>query len=117
MTGLDPKTASARLEKAGADVIGFACGLMTKSRDSSEWYPGATALLKEMRQGTDKYLYVAPDAGLPELIEGKTVWPASPEQMALEVPNWINNGARILGGCCGTTLEHGSKLRAALRKG
>jgi len=116
MMGLDPITASAKLQEAGADVVGFACGLMTKSCDSSEWYPGATALLKEMKQGTDRYLRVLPDAGLPELIDGKTVWPASPEEMASEVPNWVNTDARIIGGCCGTTLEHLRKISAVLRE-
>ena len=116
MMGLDPITASAKLQEAGADVVGFACGLMTKSRDSSEWYPGATALLKEMKQGTDRYLRVLPDAGLPKLIDDKTVWPASPEEMASEIPNWVNTDARIIGGCCGTTLEHLRKISAVLRE-
>ena len=116
MMGLDPKAASARLQEVGADVIGFACGLMTKSRDSSEWYPGATALLREIKQGTDKYLSVMPDAGLPQLLNGKTVWPASPEEMASEVLNWVEAGARIVGGCCGTTLEHARKISAVLRE-
>jgi len=115
ITGHDPKTASAMLQEAGADVVGFGCGLMTKSLDTSEWYPAATALLKEVKQGTDRYLFMVPDAGLAQLIKGKTVYPASPEEMAGEVLNWVDVGARIVGGCCGTSIEHGRKVSAVLR--
>jgi len=92
MQGLDPKTASARLNETGAEVIGFSCGLMTKS------------------------LMIMPDPGVPVLIEDKTVWPVSPEEMASEVPNWIDVGARIIAGCCGTSLEHGMKVSDVVRE-
>jgi 5-methyltetrahydrofolate--homocysteine methyltransferase len=114
--GLDPQAATVRLHKTDAEVIGAACGLMTKSLDTSEWYPAATALLKEIRQGTDKYIMIQPDPGQPQLVNGKTVWPVSPEEMASEVMNWVNVGARIVGGCCGTGLEHGIKILAVLRE-
>lgn len=117
MVGVDPKAASARLQEAGADVVGASCGLMTKSLDTSEWFPAATILVKEMRQGCSSPLSIQPDPGIPQLINGKTVWPVSPEEMANEVPNWIDTGARIIGGCCGTTLEHYRKLSAVLREG
>lgn len=115
MMGLDPVAASARLQETGAEIIGANCGLMTKSLNTSEWCPAATTLVKEMRQGTDKYLSIAPDPGLPQLINGKTVWPVSPEEVAKEVPNWVDAGARIVGGCCGTNLEHMRKISAVLR--
>jgi len=116
MTGLDPKAASAKLQEAGADVVGFNCGLMTKSLDTSEWYPAATILLKEMKQGTDKYLLALPDAGLAQLISDRTVYPASPGEMASEVLNWVDVGARIVGGCCGTSIEHGRRVSAVLKE-
>lgn len=115
MMGLEPKAASAILHETGAEVIGAACGLMSKSKDISEWwYPAATALLKEVRRGTDKYLAILPDAGLAQLINDKTVYPAPPEGMASEVLNWIDVGARIVGGCCGTGLEHGRRISTVL---
>jgi 5-methyltetrahydrofolate--homocysteine methyltransferase len=115
MMGLDPKTSAARLQEAGADVVGTNCGLMTKSLDTSEWYPAATTLIEELRQGTDKYLCMQPDAGLARLVEGKTVYPASPEEMASEVLNWVNAGVNLVGGCCGTGLEHYRKIMKVLR--
>jgi 5-methyltetrahydrofolate--homocysteine methyltransferase len=116
MTGLDPETASARLQKTGAEVIGFHCGLMTKSENCLDWYPAATALLKEIKQATDRYLLIAPDAGLPQLIDGRTIYPASPKEMASEVLNWVDAGARLIGGCCGTSLEHGRMSAAVIRE-
>jgi 5-methyltetrahydrofolate--homocysteine methyltransferase len=116
MMGVDAKAASARSQDAGADVIGANCGLMTKSIDSLEWCPAATALVKEMRQGCDKPLAMQPDPGVPQLIDSKTVWPVSPEQMASEVPNWIDAGAFLVGGCCGTNLEHYRQILAKVRE-
>jgi 5-methyltetrahydrofolate--homocysteine methyltransferase len=116
MLGVDPGTASATLEEAGVDVIGSSCGLMTKSTDPLEWYPSATTLVKEMRKGCSKPLSIQPDPGIPQLINGKTVWPVSPEEYAREVPNLIDAGARIIGGCCGTSLEHYRKIAEVVRE-
>ena len=116
MMGLDPKAASAKLQEAGAEIIGANCGLMTRSKDSNEWYPAATTLVKEMRRGTDRYLSIGPDAGLAQLINGKTVYPASPEEMAREVSNWVSAGARIVGGDCGSNLEHMRKIATVLQE-
>ena len=116
MMGLTPQEASAKLESAGVEVIGGSCGLMTKSLDSSKWYPAATTLVKAMRQGCSKPLSIQPDAGLAQLINDKTVYPASPQEMASEVPSWIDAGARVIGGCCGTNLEHYRKISAVIRE-
>lgn len=111
MMGLDPIEASARLEDSGVDVIGASCGLMKREEDAYAYYEGATALLLQMRKGTGKPLSIQPNAGMARLVNGHTVYPASPLEMANEVPNWIAAGARILGGCCGTSLEHYRAIR------
>ena len=116
LMGLDPKTAAAKLHEGGAEVIGFSCGSMTKSQNPADYYRAATALLKEIKQGTDRYLVALPNAGEARLIDGKTVHPATPELMANEVLNWIDAGARLVGGCCGTGLEHGKKIAAVIKK-
>jgi 5-methyltetrahydrofolate--homocysteine methyltransferase len=116
MMGLDPEAASAKLQEAGADVIGGSCGLMTKSTNPSQWYPAATKLVKEMRRGCSAPLSIQPDPGIPQLIDGKTVWPVSPLEMAKEVSNWIDAGARIVGGCCGTSLEHYRKIAMVIQE-
>jgi 5-methyltetrahydrofolate--homocysteine methyltransferase len=115
MVGADPQTASARCQEAGADVIGFNCGLMSRdSHDPQQWYSGATELLKQVRQGTDRPMCSLPDPCLPELIDGLTVWAASPEDMARVIPDWVEAGARVVGGCCGTTLQHYQKVSEVL---
>ena len=116
MMGHNPKESASRFQEAGADVFGTNCGLMTKSTDSSEWYPAATSLVKEMRLGCDIPLCIMPDPGMPRLVNDKTVWPASPEEMASEVLNWVDAGARVIGGCCGTNLEHYRSISEILKQ-
>ena len=106
MMGLDPVTASAKLESAGVEIIGGSCGLMSKVGDGSDYYRAATALVKEMRKGCSKPLVIQPNAGMPLLVEGQTLYPATPAQMAEEVEHWVCAGARLVGGCCGTNLDH-----------
>lgn len=98
MMGQDPKTASEMVDKAGSDLVCFNCGLVD--------YKESTEVIKLMKEGTSKYLGAMPDAGLPELIQGVTVHPLTPEDAAREIPNWIRAGAHFVGGCCGTTLKH-----------
>ena len=117
MIGLDPATSAARLDEAGADIIGTNCGSMTESLDPSAWYPAATPLFEEMRQGSPKCMCIQPDAGLARLEEEESVYPAPADEMAREVSNWVKAGARILGGCCGTTLEHFRQISAVIGGG
>ena len=95
------------MEEAGADIIGSICGGIN--------YEETTAVLKEMRTACSKPLAAKPNAGTPELIDGKLVYPTTQEQMAKEAPNWVSAGARIVSGCCGTTPEHIAKVMAVLK--
>jgi 5-methyltetrahydrofolate--homocysteine methyltransferase len=105
-SGLGPREGSEKLQSTGAEVIGAICGLMTKSTDTSEWYAAVMDLVKELRKGSHKPLAIQPDAGLAQLTGTRTIYPARPDQMAKEVLNWVDAGARLVGGCCGTSLEH-----------
>jgi 5-methyltetrahydrofolate--homocysteine methyltransferase len=118
MMGHDPATGSRMLKLAGADVVGASCGLMKHAEDASDpknYFQFATQLVQEMRRGFEGYLSIQPNAGLAKLVDGQTVYPATPEQMAQEAPNWIKAGARIIGGCCGTSLEHYRQLSKAIK--
>jgi len=108
LMGYDVKWASARLQEAGADVVGSSCGGISPIGD-------ALTVVKEMRQGCDRPLAMRPDAGLVQLIDGKNVYPVTPEQMAKEVPGWIAAGASIVGGCCGASLKHIEAISAAVK--
>lgn len=107
MMGYDVEKASIMLAEAGADVVGAICG---------QWsYQDGIGIINEMREATDKFLGCQPDAGLPYLSEGKTIYPATPEDMACAVPRWIQAGARVVGGCCGTTLEHYARISQLIK--
>ena len=106
--GLDPTAGAKNLEKMGADVIGVQCGSIS--------YRDTTATLAEIRGACSKPLSARPNAGTPQLVDNKTIYPATPDMMAQEAPNWVQAGARIVGGCCGTTPEHIAKVTKALKK-
>jgi 5-methyltetrahydrofolate--homocysteine methyltransferase len=95
--GVDIKTAVDELSKAGADVIGTNC-----------WNPLSEIceIIRRMRPLTQKPLAAEPNAGQPRLVNGKTVFDESPEKMADGMEELVTAGARIIGGCCGTTAEH-----------
>jgi 5-methyltetrahydrofolate--homocysteine methyltransferase len=97
LTGADIPVAAAMLEGLGVDVIGFNCGLGPKQMLS---------LLKELRQCTSLPIIVMPNAGLPEAVNGQTVYNVSPEEFAQDMRNIAEIGVSYLGGCCGTTPEH-----------
>jgi len=85
------------LDEAGADVLGTNCG--TGISDMIE-------IVREMRRFTEKPILAEPNAGLPVLEGGKTVYKETAQEMADRVPDLVAAGAQIVGGCCGTTPEH-----------
>ena len=104
MMGVKPEQAAQDLEAAGADVVGANCGA------GADLVVGVIAL---MRPVTDLPLWAKPNAGLPELVQGETVFRETPEQMAARFPDLVEAGASIIGGCCGTTPDHIRALVAA----
>jgi 5-methyltetrahydrofolate--homocysteine methyltransferase len=117
LMGHDPATASRLVQEAGADVVGASCGLMKRAEDASDphsYFQFATSLVEEMRSSCTAPLSIQPNAGLAQNVEGKTIYPATPEELAEAGPDWVRAGARIVGGCCGTNLEHYRELKAAI---
>ena len=102
MMGVSPREAAEKLDQAGADVIGANCGSVGPAQ--------VTDILKEMAQVTTKPLVAKPNAGIPEVINDREVFPVSPEEMAVHVPMWIAAGARVVSGCCGAGPEHIAKI-------
>ena len=107
MTGADPAAMVAMLEGMGADAIGVNCSL------------GPRAL----RGVVEAYLACAsvpvlfkPNAGLPKVVDGKTVYDVLPREFAEEVAALIGRGVRIAGGCCGTTPGYIRKMKQLLCK-
>ena len=95
--GVDPERAVIVLENEGADGVGANCGTGPEV---------LYKVLKIMKKVSKTYLMVEPNAGMPELVEGKVVYPASPEVMADFAERFIKLGLNLIGGCCGTTPLH-----------
>lgn len=107
MMGVKPKQGAAELEAAGADVVGANCG---------SGIVDIIEVAKLMRPATSLPLWFKPNAGMPELINGETVFRETPEEMAGHLPDLIGAGAGIIGGCCGTTPDHIRLFVAEARK-
>ncbi|MBK8799841.1 MAG: bifunctional homocysteine S-methyltransferase/methylenetetrahydrofolate reductase [Anaerolineales bacterium] len=106
MTGYAPDAVAARLRAAGADVVGVNCSVGPASMlQTLEHFRAAVG---------DAPLIVMPNAGFPERVEGRFYYPSSPEYFARETAPFLDQGADIIGGCCGTTPMHIRAMRAAL---
>jgi len=101
--GVDCRAAVEKLTEAGADVLGSNCG-----NGIEQMLP----IAREFREITDKPILIQANAGLPQIENGVTVFRQSPEHMARWVPDLIEAGVSIVGGCCGTTPEHIRLIRA-----
>ncbi|WP_305043130.1 homocysteine S-methyltransferase family protein [Geoalkalibacter sp.] len=103
--GTPPEAAAVTLDGLGVDVVGTNCGLGPD---------GIFALLEKMRAVTSLPLISQANAGLPQLIDGQTIFPGTPDDMTAFHGRMIALGVRIIGGCCGTTPAHIRAIRAAL---
>ncbi|KAF0217286.1 MAG: 5-methyltetrahydrofolate--homocysteine [Geobacteraceae bacterium] len=103
--GTPPEAAAITLEAAGADIVGSNCGLGVD---------GIYDILAAMRRVTRLPLISQANAGLPQLKDGKTVFPGTPEEMTAYHDRMLELGVRVIGGCCGTTPAHISAIRDAL---
>ncbi|MFL5679929.1 MAG: homocysteine S-methyltransferase family protein, partial [Chloroflexota bacterium] len=105
--GTTPDTAARAVFAAGVDAVGVNCGAG----------PQACLDAVELIARDDDVtlpLSIMPNAGLPQRIGGQFVYAAGPEYFAGVVPRFVSAGARIVGGCCGTTPEHIAAMRRAL---
>ncbi len=107
MMGLDVPLAVQGLTEAGADVLGTNCGEVNLQEMAE--------IIKEMRSLTDKPLLAQPNAGKPTLIEGKTTYNQSPEEMSADVKKLMEAGVNIIGGCCGTTPDHLARMAQVIK--
>ena len=90
------------LEAAGADIVGSNCG---------NGMENMILIAGEFKKFTKLPIIIQSNAGIPELIEGKAVYPESPEFMAEKSKELLAAGVSIVGGCCGTTPEHIRAIR------
>ena len=106
MMGVDPVSAMNAVIKEGADIVGANCGngiermieIVSRMRAANKTVP----------------ILVHANAGLPKNVNGQTVFPETPEDMAKAAPKLAAAGANIIGGCCGTTPAHIKAIKEAL---
>lgn len=106
LTGGDVASVTAMLEGLGVDAIGFNCGLGPEQM---------LKLLPELTACCSIPIVMNPNAGLPSVVNGKTVFNVEPEEFAQQVKLLVENGASVVGGCCGTTPAHIRELVATCK--
>jgi 5-methyltetrahydrofolate--homocysteine methyltransferase len=108
MMGVSPAEAAVAAVNAGADIVGANCG---------KGYEGMEQIIEEIRNALPGIpIIIQANAGLPELIDGESIFPATPKEMADQNPLWIKAGVNIIGGCCGTTDKHIRAIRDEIDK-
>ncbi|WP_312371785.1 homocysteine S-methyltransferase family protein [Lachnoclostridium sp.] len=95
--GTDPKTALIVLQSLGADAVGVNC---------SSGPEKMSEVIKQMLPVANVPLIAKPNAGLPKLVQDKTVFTMDAEEFATSCKIFLELGVSILGGCCGTTPKH-----------
>src|SRR5579863_851775 len=108
LDGSTPEVFTPRLDALAPDVLGCNCSV------------GPVAMLdgiERMRALTSRPLSAQPNAGIPRSVEGRNIYLCSPEYMASYARKFVAAGARLVGGCCGTTPDHIRVMKSALRVG
>jgi len=107
LTGVAPQQAAMHLRGLGVDVIGLNCGVGPLT---------SLEVLRALAPLVDVPLAIQPNAGFPRRVGGRTLYPlASPELFSEFAQQAVTLGARLIGGCCGTTPQHIAAVARALR--
>ena len=106
LTGADVQTAVAMLEGLGVDALGLNCGF-----GPEQMLP----LVDQLEKCCSIPILVSPNAGLPVVVNGQTMYNVPPEDFARTMAEIVRKGAWMVGGCCGTTPEHIAAEVAACR--
>ena len=101
MTGADPCAMVAMLEGMGADAIGINCSFGPRKLMN---------VIEEHLKYASIPVIFKPNAGLPTVKEGKTVYDLAPDDFAADMADAVNHGVRAVGGCCGTTPDYIKEL-------
>lgn len=100
--GTDPETAVVILKSLGADLIGTNCSFGPELM---------VDIVRKMHSAGSGFLSVKPNAGLPEIVDGISVYKETADNFANLVSKFVNDGGRLIGGCCGTTPEFIKAIR------
>ncbi len=106
MTGTSPEAAVALLEGLRVDALGLNCSLAPAQMEGA---------VRRMLAVSSTPVVVKPNAGLPRDEGGKTVYSLGADDFARDIASLVKLGARVVGGCCGTTPEYIKKIKLALQ--
>ena len=106
LLGTPPEVAVSVFEAVGADIIGANCSLGPE---------GLYEVAKVMARVARVPLMFQPNAGLPKLVDGKTVYPAPPEELAEYAKKFLDLGVAVIGSCCGSTPEHTRAMAGVIK--
>lgn len=105
LMGTDPFTAALVLKSLGVYMTGTNCSLGTDQ---------SLEIIEKMGRMHGTYLFAKPNAGLPEMIDGKVLYKESAEKFAQIAPEFVKLGVRLFGGCCGTTPEFVAAIKKSV---
>jgi 5-methyltetrahydrofolate--homocysteine methyltransferase len=108
MMGVKPADMFNRYKEMGAAMIGANCGTTLENMEKIQQEYATT------QPGFP--LWAKPNAGLPRLVDGETVFDVTPEQMAEYAKKYVALGARVVGGCCGNLPEHIAAIAKAVKQ-
>jgi methionine synthase I (cobalamin-dependent) len=103
-SGHAPETYARHAERHGVAALGVNCGRDIGMEDISE-------IVRRYRRETDLPLFARPNAGTPRQEDERWIYPHTPEAMAARLPELLEAGVSMIGGCCGTTPEHIAAFR------
>lgn len=107
MMGVKPFQMAEIFNELPVDALGINCG---KSLEDN------LSVLKTLQESTTKPIWFKPNAGLPTSNpDGSTSYDVTSQMMGAHVPTWIAAGARLIGGCCGTSPEHLAEIARAIK--
>ena len=104
--GAAPEDIARALDRWGVDIIGLNCSVGPQT---------ILEAIERMATVTSRKLSAQPNAGMPRDVGGRSMYMASPEYMATYARHLIQAGAKVVGGCCGTTPEHIKAMAEGIR--
>ena len=105
--GTTPEIAAVTLSSMGADFVGINCSLGPKE---------VVDFVQRMLDVSRVPVIVQPNAGLPQIVDGKTVYNITPDEFASYIKVMLDAGVKAVGGCCGTTPEHIKSVKNIIDK-
>lgn len=106
LTGTDAITMVNILQSLGVEALGLNCSLGPKEM---------MAVVEQILKYSKIPVIVQPNAGLPKIVEGKTIYDVTPEEFGEYILQMVGLGVTIVGGCCGTTPEHIKVIKNMLK--